>query len=104
MQDNLPSQADSCRVDTCKFCKHDFVDEDSALIICEYYDACICVPCANVSPSEYDILQSSTHLHWFCDECKNPAMSVVKKDHLIKKKCSALLQIFRQNYSVRVEV
>ena len=72
------SQADSRRMDTCKFCKHDFVDEDGALIICERCDACVCVPCANFSPSEYGILQRSTRLHWFCDECENPAMSAVK--------------------------
>jgi len=68
-QDELLSQAGSCRVDTCKFCKHDFVDEDGALIICKRCDACVCVPCANFSPSEYGILQWSTRFHWFCEIC-----------------------------------
>ena len=62
------NKADSLTVDTCKFCKHDFVDEDGALIICKRCDACVCVPCANFSPSEYDILQVY-FFHWFCEKC-----------------------------------
>ena len=68
-QDDLHSQADSRRVDMCKFCKHDFVDEDSALIICDRCDVCACVPCANFSPSECGILQRSLRFHWFCEKC-----------------------------------
>lgn len=60
-QDDLLSQADSRRVHMCNFCKHDFVG-DGALIECDCCDACVCVPFANFSPSEYGILQRSTRL------------------------------------------
>ena len=102
-QDDLHSQADSRRVDTCKFCKHDFVGEDVAQIICERCDVCVCVPCANFSPSEYGILQRSTRFHWFCEKCENPAMSAVKEDRPIKEKCSALFQIFRQEIQLELK-
>ena len=104
-QDDLQSHADSCKVYTCKFCKHDFVDEDSALIICERCDACVCVPCANFSPSEYGILRRSTRKLGSAMNARIPPCLQLKKIVSLQRSVQHLFRYldrrFRQSWSQR---
>lgn len=81
---------------TCNQCKQVFTGKNDQMLICERCDNFVCVPCADISSSEYSVLQKSAHLHWFCDSCESAALAAVKEDRLIEEKCSALFKEFRQ--------
>lgn len=80
----------------CNQCKQVFTEESDQMLICERCDNFLCIFCANISRSEYSVLQTSAHLHWFCEGCEGAALAAVKEDKLIEAKCSALFQEFME--------
>lgn len=81
--------------DVCTLCKVVFSDPDDAMVICERCDEYVCIACANLSQAEYEFLQRTAPLHWFCQKCEKPALSAVKNDRLIEEKCSCLFEAFK---------
>lgn len=87
---------DSTDTHICKTCKTLFKDDDDPMLVCERCESYVCVSCADVSQSEYSVLQRSAQLHWFCSECEAPALTAVKEDRLIEERCSMLFLEFKQ--------
>lgn len=80
---------------TCKVCEKVFCDDNDAMLVCERCDNFVCVRCTDITDSEYKVLQTSAHLHWYCEHCETLALTAVKEDRQIEEKCSALFAEFR---------
>ena len=44
----------------------------------------------------FDALTSSKNVHWFCDACHDPIMTLIKNDRTLKEVCASYMETFRQ--------
>ena len=74
---------------TCKICKKTFTEKTDQLIRCERCNVWTCRACAKLTEDQYKFMTERHDLHWFCNNCEQPAMSAVLTHKNIEEKCQA---------------
>jgi hypothetical protein len=88
---------------TCKICCENFSDEDDKLLECERCENWECLDCSGLGSEQYTLIANiGPHIHWFCQECKVPAMKDVKSGKDIEEKCQQYMSKFREE--IREEI
>ncbi|XP_041478956.1 uncharacterized protein LOC121426652 [Lytechinus variegatus] len=96
----------------CKLCDIEFDQDEDKLVVCSRCDYAFCVSCLQMPDDQYDFLaNSSADLHWYCPDCKQPALHAVRDDFEIEERCqmyfskvAARMDQFEAQLAVKADV
>ena len=81
---------------TCGTCQRMYVDAEDKLLQCERCNMWKCNACLKYSDAEYNILNARPELHWYCDDCQQPAIHAVQSDKEVEERCKYYMAQFTQ--------
>lgn len=83
----------------CKVCTKTYTSPEDKLMVCERCDGWFCIKCLRMKPTVYDILRATASVHWFCDDCQEPAMTAV----VTNKKIEETVQRYLEGITERLD-
>ena len=75
----------------CKMCDEEFGDRDDKFVVCGRCEEPYCIECLGMRADQCNLL-SDPAFHWYCPNCKAPALHAVRDDFDIEERCEAFFE------------
>ena len=92
---NAKIKSQNERGEICKFCKLVSLNVNDATVACDRCGDIICNNCAKLSKTECSLIRRNKTVHWYCQDCQQPALSAVKSEKMVEEKCSSMFSVFK---------
>jgi hypothetical protein len=92
---NAKIKSQNERGEICKFCKLVSINVNDAIVACDRCGDISCNNCAQLSKTDCSDIRRNKAVHWYCQDCQQPALSAVKSEKIVDEKCSSMFSVFK---------